>query len=212
MFHTLNTYDRARFTFSFMQYAAHVPNGDFVKYFRALLRLPLAAEYFPDLAVDNDRIVRHTPEGMVVLESDQTTEPLMKYLNPTSTQIEDTEVIQAAKFIHWAQTDEQHHALQVDLAVSHFRTAMHSYAQQYRLDGKQAAICVVVADIRYQGRAKNPAIVAALQSARPLDALLQIGEPKYHERLTVLRKEINALTADGTFGNRRYSIEQRDFV
>ncbi|MBK8564796.1 MAG: hypothetical protein IPN76_16030 [Saprospiraceae bacterium] len=42
----LNTYDRAKFTFTFMQYAAHVPNGDFVKYFRELLKLPLASEYF----------------------------------------------------------------------------------------------------------------------------------------------------------------------
>src|SRR5437868_4210168 len=28
----LNTYDRAKFTFAFMQFAAHVPNGDFVRY------------------------------------------------------------------------------------------------------------------------------------------------------------------------------------
>jgi len=43
----LNTYDRAKFTFSFMQYAAHVPNGDFVIFFRKLLALPNAADYFP---------------------------------------------------------------------------------------------------------------------------------------------------------------------
>ena len=30
LYHTLNTYDRARFTFSFLQFGAHVPNGDFV--------------------------------------------------------------------------------------------------------------------------------------------------------------------------------------
>src|SRR5262249_1670586 len=36
LYHTLNTYDRAHFTFSFLQYAAHVPNGDFVVYLRAL--------------------------------------------------------------------------------------------------------------------------------------------------------------------------------
>ncbi len=28
-FFCFNTYDRAKFTFGFMQYAAHVPNGDF---------------------------------------------------------------------------------------------------------------------------------------------------------------------------------------
>ena len=31
-YHALNTYDRAHFTFTFLQYAAHVPNGDLVNY------------------------------------------------------------------------------------------------------------------------------------------------------------------------------------
>ena len=52
----LNTYDRARFTFSFMQYAAHVPNGDFVCYLRKLLSLPNAADYFPHLKLVNGHI------------------------------------------------------------------------------------------------------------------------------------------------------------
>src|SRR5262249_15813229 len=45
-FLTLNTYDRAVFTFGFGQFAAHVANGDFVKYFRAMLALPNANDYF----------------------------------------------------------------------------------------------------------------------------------------------------------------------
>lgn len=212
LFHTLNTYDRARFTFSFMQYAAHEPNGDFVKYFRALLQLPLASEYFPDLRVQDGRIVRVLDDGVVALESNQSTEPLMKYLNPTALQVEDTEVIQSAKFIHWAQNDQAHRDLQVDLAVEHFRTQMFSYASQYKLDGKPETVCLLVADIRHQGRAKSPAIVAALAKGNPFEALLGIGEPKYHERLVTLRKEIKALTSDQTFGNRVYSIADRDFV
>ncbi len=39
VFHCINSYDRARFTFSFLQYAAHVANGDFVKFFRKLFAL-----------------------------------------------------------------------------------------------------------------------------------------------------------------------------
>src|SRR5512146_2408539 len=50
-FLTLNTYDAAAFTFGFGQFAAHVPNGDFVKYFRALLGLPNAADYFPHVGL-----------------------------------------------------------------------------------------------------------------------------------------------------------------
>lgn len=212
LFHTLNTYDSARFTFTFMQYAAHVPNGDFVKYFRALLALPQAREYFPDLRLAGGRIVRLTDDGEVPLESNASTEPLMHYFNPTSLQIEDTEVIQSAKLVHWAQNDPLHRDLQVDLAVAHFRTVMHSYAQQYGLDGKPAPICLLVADIRHQGRAKSPVIAAALASANPREALLNIGEPKYHTRLVTLRKEIKALEADSTFTSQRYSIAARDFV
>ncbi|MBA3804750.1 MAG: peptidoglycan-binding protein, partial [Acidobacteria bacterium] len=68
LYHTLNTYDRARFTFTFLQFAAHVPNGDFVVYLRALLKLPLASEYFPDLVLLNNRVCRITEHGTVPLE------------------------------------------------------------------------------------------------------------------------------------------------
>jgi hypothetical protein len=212
LYHTLNTYDRARFTFSFLQYAAHVPNGDFVVYLRSLLKLPLAIEYFPDLRLENNRIVRETDEGTIPLESDQTTDGLLDYLNPSLREIEDTEVIQAAKFIHWAQNDPSHRLAQIDLGIAHFRTRMAEYAKRYGLDGQPDTVCLVAADIRHQGRAKSPAIVAALQSAHPLKALLDIGEPKYHERLVVLRREINRLVAEGTLGHRRYSLAERDFV
>ena len=212
LYHTLNTYDRARFTFSFLQYAAHVPNGDFVIYLRALLKLPLAGEYFPDLRLENDRIARVTDNGIVQLESDHSTEGLMDYLNPSLSEIEDTEVIQAAKFVHWAQNDPIHRLTQVDVGIAHLRAKMAGYAEQYGLEGKLDTICLVVADIRHQGRAKSSAIVAALQSATPLKALLGIGEPMYHERLVVLRREINRLTAEGALGKRRYSLANRDFV
>jgi len=82
----------------------------------------------------------------------------------------------------------------------------------YGLNGAGEAICLVVADIRHQGRVKSPAIVSALLSSNPLNALLSIGEPKYHERVVVLRREIKALTADGTFGSLEYSIAKGDFV
>lgn len=212
LYHTLNTYDRARFTFSFLQYGAHVPNGDFVIYLRSLLQLPLAIEYFPDLRLENSRITRVTDEGTLPLESDHTTEALLDYLNPSLREVEDTEVIQAAKFIHWAQNDPRHRLTQVDIGIAHFQAKMSEYAERYGLDGQPDTVCLVVADIRHQGRAKSPAIVAALQSANPLRVLLDIGEPKYHERLVVLRREINRLVAEGTLGNGRYSLAERDFV
>jgi hypothetical protein len=212
LFHTLNTYDRAFFTFSFLQFAAHVPNGDFVVYLRALLKLPLAAEYFPDLVLVGERVCRVTDTGPVLLESDTSTAGLCDYLNPSVKEIEDTEVIQAAKFVHWAQTDPLNRQTQIDVGIAHFRRNMQQYAQRYALDGAPAAICLVVADIRHQGRAKSPAIVAALANPKPLDALLSLGSALYPQRVKVLRREINMLTADGTFGALQYSVSKADFV
>ena len=48
-FTTLNTWDRAAFTSGFLQFAAHQPDGDFVQWFRALLKRPEASDYFPML-------------------------------------------------------------------------------------------------------------------------------------------------------------------
>ena len=98
---TLNSYDSAAFTFGFGQFAAHVPNGDFVKYLRAMLGLPNAADYFPHLKVVNGRISAVEPgSSPKALESDDSTAPLMAYLNPTLNEVEDAEVIAAAKLIH----------------------------------------------------------------------------------------------------------------
>jgi hypothetical protein len=212
LYHTLNTYDRARFTFSFLQFAAHVPNGDFIRYFRSLLRLPLAKEHFPDLRLENGRIARLTNGGLVALESDQTTNGLLDYLNPTLNQIEDTEVIQAAKFIHWVQNDPDHRRTQIDIGIALFKANMVEYADRYGLDGRPDTICLLVSDIRHQGRAKSPAIVAALQNPDPVRALLGLGEPQYHERLVVIRREIEKLVAQGALGGRKYSVADRDFI
>jgi hypothetical protein len=212
LYHTLNTYDRAHFTFSFLQFAAHVPNGDFVVYLRALLKLPLAEEYFPDLTLQDNRVCLVTNDNVIALESDTSTSLLMDYLNPSLKEIEDIEVIQAAKFVHWAQNDEAHRQTQIEVGIAHFREKMSGYAKRYGLNGADDTICLVIADIRHQGRAKSPEIVAALQSSDPLNALLNIGEPRYHERLTTLRREIEALTNDGTFGSHKYSIDKGDFI
>jgi hypothetical protein len=214
LFHTLNTYDPAQFTFAFLQYAAHVPDGDFVVYFRELLQLPLAVEYFPDLRLDGGRIVREKNGVTIPLETSTSTAALRNYLNPTMTQVEDTEVIQAARLVHWVQNDPDHRRVQVNVGIAHFKKAMKQYSQWYGLDGREDFICAVIADIHHQGRASRPSpgIAKALKSAQPLDELLKIGEAKYKSRLVTLRREIESLLKDQTFGTRRYSAAQADFV
>jgi hypothetical protein len=212
LFHALNTYDRAHFTFTFLQFAAHEPNEDFVRYFRALLTLPAAADYFPDLVLENNRVCRKTDHGAVPLETDASTQLLQDYLNPSSKEVEDTEVIQSAKFVHWVQNDPAHRDMQVEVGVTHFRNKMASYAKTYNLDNVGDTVCLLVADIRHQGRAKNPEIIAALRSASPVESLLAIGEGPYTPRIQTLRAEIKKLTDEGTLGKHKYSSAARDFI
>lgn len=214
LFHTLNTYDSARFTFSFLQFAAHVPDGDFVRYLRGLLALPQASEYFPDLVLEQGRICR-AKDGVpkpVPLESATSTEGLMDYFNPASKEIEDTEVITSALLIHWARNDAKHRDWQVECGVRHIEANMASYAKRYALDGAPDVVCLVVADIRHQGRAKSPAIETALKAADPLEALLKLGASDYKQRIATLRAEIKKGVAAGVLGKHRYSAAQRKFV
>jgi hypothetical protein len=213
LYHTLNTYDRARFTFTFLQYAAHVPNGDFVVFLRTLLALPAAIDYFPDLTVQNQRVCKVDDNGPVPIESASSTELLMDYFNPSSDQVEDTEVIQAAKLVQWSQTDPAHRNVQVKVGIDHFRAKMKIYAGWYpMLNGAVPQICLMVADIHHQGRASSGTVRLALQSADPLAELLTIGEGQYDSRLQTLRREIGVLTDDGTFGSLKYSATKNDFV
>ena len=212
----LNTYDRAFFTFSFMQYAAHVPNGDFVRYFKELLALPNAKDYFPKLVVQNKRIFyRETTGTLTQLESDTTTENLMKYLNPSLDQIENQELICAARMVHWAMNDAAHQRIQVKIAVEHFKENMKQYAQSYNLDGYPAKVCQVVCDIRHQGRASSQQIISALNTngnfEKAYTNLLQLGQPLYASRISTVKTVIKNLTDAGLF-NKKYKVSKNDFV
>lgn len=215
-FQCLNTYDRAFFTFGFLQFAAHVPNGDFVKFFRALLALPPGPSYFPDLMVQGGRIVRLTETGVVPLESDSSTQPLMGYLNPSLIAIEDIEVINAAKFVHWSLNDADHRTTQVEIGIAQIRGAMAGYASRYALDQMLDKVCLVVTDIRHQGRGKSSQIIEALNTGGDQDAaynnLLQIGMPWFAPRIKTLKKAIATLVGEGRLGTTKYDVASGDFV
>ena len=212
----LNTYDRARFTFSFMQYAAHVPNGDFVRFFKELLALPNAPDYFPKLVVQNNRIFYRESSGTLTqLEDNASTEGLMKYLNPTLDQIESQEIICAARMVHWATNDAEHRRRQVKVAVENFKENMKQYAQSYNLDGFPDKVCQVVCDIRHQGRASSQQIINALNTGGNFETaynrLLQLGQPLYASRISTVRAVIKNLTDAGIFG-KKYKKSTNEFV
>ena len=215
-FMCINTYDRAKFTFSFMQYAAHVPNGDFVIFLKKLLGLENAKEYFPRLVLQNGRIhYKHSNGTLVQLETDNSTRGLMNYLNPTLTEVEEQELICAARFVHWAANDPSHRAIQVETAIDHFKKNMIAYDQRFNLDGVPAKVCQLVCDIRHQGRGTNDRIALALNTNHDFDRafsnLCTIGEVNYQARINTVRRTIEELSQDGSF-NKKYQRATNTFV
>ncbi len=215
-FTNVNTYDSARFTFGFFQLAAHVADGDFVRFFRALLGTPSGSDYFPDLSMQDGRIFRDTPAGPRQLESKDSSVGLMDYLNPSTSAVEPIEVINSAKLIDGANQFVDQRQAQVDEALSTARRTVASAAKNYGLDGMGDIVCLIVMDIRHQGRGGSQAIMQALHSSADektrIRNLLKIGWPKYKSRLETLEKEINRLAEASVLGTKIYRQATNDFA
>jgi len=215
-FKCLNTYDRAKFTFSFMQYAVHVPNGDFVLFLKRLLQLPNAAAYFPKLVLKDDTIFYKGSNGVLKqLESSSSTQELMDYFNPTLAEVDNQELICAARLVHWATNDPEHRALQVAIATEHFKKNMKEYHRRFGLDKVPADVCLMICDIRHQGRSSNDRIAAALNTngnyRKAFDNLCTIGSSNYQTRITTVKNTIKALKDRGLF-NKKYDARTGEFV
>jgi hypothetical protein len=211
----LNTYDTALFTFGFLQFAAHVPNGDCILYFRRLLALPQAKSYFPDLMVKDGRIRHSQDDEETLLETDDDTSGFQRYFNPDPALLSDEELRRAALCIHWCENDPDVRDLQVAVGVELFKNNMKRYAQKYALDQAPDAICAIVADIRHQGRAKSDAIRQALDVKGRWDVartnLLSLGLDRYPDRLQQLEATLRRLEDEGIFGRRVYDLASADF-
>ncbi|WP_320202101.1 hypothetical protein RMR16_024390 (plasmid) [Agrobacterium sp. rho-13.3] len=210
-FIVLNTYDRAAFTFGAFQFAAHVPNGDFVKFLRSMLERAEAEEYFPNLVVENRRICSVELMTEVQLEDDNSTQKLQKYLNQADEIVDDREIIAAAKLIHWTTHHIEVRQLQVHHCVSVAQQYMDRLDRRLNLDNRTAGECCVAFDILHHGRGGSntfPTLQRALASTKPLDKLLEIGEEQYAERIRTLRA---GLKAEPGFASKKWSTEHRDF-
>lgn len=215
-FFCFNTYDRAKFTFGFMQYAAHVPNGDFVKFLRELLKLPLAPDYFPRLELKDNRIhYRHANQTLTPLENDTSTQALMDYLNPSLLEIDTQETICTARMVHWAQHDSQNRSLQVSLAIDHYKANMPRYHTRLNLQNAPAKVCLVVCDILHQGRGTYDRIASAINTngnwEQAYTNLLIIGNSNYTSRINSLKRKISEGLTSGVL-NRTYDAATNSFI
>jgi hypothetical protein len=213
-FNCLNTYDSAGFTFGFLQYAAHVPDGDFVKFFRGLLELDERVNYFPELELQNGRIVQPTSSGVIKLETALSSEPLKRYLNPSGGEVEDREVLSSAKFIHWSAHSEKHRNVQVKIGVQTAKGKLLAAQKKVPLDGRSDKVCFVVFDILHQGRGTYQAMRQIIENnndAAAYEKLLLIGATSYKERIDTIRAEVAKLEAAGKMGSKRYVAAENDF-
>lgn len=191
-FLTLNSYDRAAFTFGFGQFAAHVPDGDFVRWLHAMLALPEARDYFPELSFVG---VRAHHEELGQLETAGSTAPLMAWLNPSATQVDDAEVTTAARLIHWTATNRPARLAQIAQMIASFRGYLAQADRRGLIEGRRAAECCVIADLLHHGRGGRAvwtSIAKALASADPFGRLMAIGSDQWAERKAMLRRLILA--------------------
>jgi hypothetical protein len=139
----------------------------------------------------------------------------MNYLNPTLTDIENQELICAARFVHWAMNDAKHRRIQVETAIEHFKNNMKHYAITFNLDGFPDKVCLVICDILHQGRAKNRHIIEAINTngnfEKAYNNLLQLGKEKYPERVRTVQTTITNLITQGVFG-KTYKQATNEFI
>ncbi len=215
-FNLINTYDRAAFTFGFMQMAAHTPNDNLILFFRDLLRLPEAAAYFPELELRNGRVFRINEDGSATdLEApiDGELRLFMRYLNPGDTSIELQEQLHAARLIHGANTSAAMREVQVKHAVE--RTAhkvVRRYHPWYNLDGQSDLVVTLIADIHHQGRASKATVAAALATPNPVAALLRVNHGQWSDRNERLEQITQQMVANGTLGTKVYDPATNLFV
>lgn len=220
-FNLINTYDRAKFTFGFYQLAAHTPRDNLILLFRILAGLSAFQSYFPELELRGGRLFRVDADGSATdLEQEFKASNgemqlmlFMNYLNPTRDEIERQEALQAARLIHWSNTDPDMRRAQVQVAAQILQRKFDKdYGPKLKLDGESDTVCAIVSDIRHQGRANNKAILGCLAASDKIEALLTINDAKFPGRNKRLRAQVEAAAKAGRLGKMRYIAATNDFA
>jgi hypothetical protein len=211
-FATLNTYDRAAFTFGAPQLAAHTPGENLILYFRALLALPNAGAHFPDLALRDDgtgAMRVHKISGNVNLEkSESVTRPngiverqlkrFMTYLNPSPTAVDKAELLAAARLMNWLRIDPAAREAQIAVFIASVKAKLReALVKAPALQGKPWPVALWVMDIRHQGRARFSVINAAASKPDPEAALAAIGSGTYPNRIKDVKAGVAKLKQSG---------------
>lgn len=215
---SINAWDRAHFTWGFYQLAAHTARDNLILLMRELLQLPSAGRYFPDLTLADGKVARKTATGPVSLEREERVSvgsgtetqlpDFMSYLNPSSSRVDETEVLTAAKFAAWAVEDNAMRDATVRVSVGIMKRKIKARAGTFGLIGKRPELAIWVSDMFHHGRGSTNQVKAALALNgldNQLDALSRIDTTGRHEvRLRSVRQSVQALRDEGRFDNVRF--------
>jgi hypothetical protein len=220
-FNRLNTYDRAAFTFGFFQMAAHTPRDNLVLLLRRAVELPEFNRLFPDLQLREGRL-HHVDGGISrdleaeefdAVSGENQLRALMRYLNPSSSELDPAEIVAAAKLVHLCEVSPAFCDLQVRTAIQICVTKFRNrYQRWYDLTGAPDTVCVAIADIHHQGRATRTTVRRALDSADPLSALVGIGRARHANRCDTLRNTVAELVDQGRLGTHVFEPAHGLFV
>lgn len=225
----VNSYDRAAFTFGFYQLAAHTPNENLILLFRALLKLPNAKAYFPDLTLDaSGRVTQQTATGPKNLErevevtlangSRETQIPdFMAYLNPSVSRTDIREIANAAKVIHWVRRDPAAMNASVLVPFEIMRKKIQRFTPIFALAGREPELAIWVSDLKHHGRGGrgvNDKISAALREPtldKKLAALSKIDnysdrhpQGQFKDRRNTVGTLIGKLRSEGRFAGVKF--------
>lgn len=213
-FATLNTYDRAAFTFGAPQLAAHTPGKNFIEYFRQLLALPDAARHFPELSLRQaigGKTTVHLASGGGFLDLEQVvlvTRPngkkenqlakLMAYLNSSATAVDHAELSAAARLVNWLRLDPKAKELQISVFIEHAKANLaRAKVNVAGFDGNDWKVGLWIMDIMHHGRGTFAEMANAMGSGMPLSGLKKIGAKSYKPRIDTIAKAIDTLDASG---------------
>ena len=213
-FATLNSYDRAAFTFGAPQLAAHTPKLNFIVFLRLILALPNADKHFPDLALrknaNGDVSVHHIVGANAEdLEQDElVTRPngrkerqlkrLMSYLNPSAVAIDDAELLTAARLMNWMKQDTGVRQAQIEVFIQQAKANLATAKKKIAgFSGDDWRIALWIMDILHQGRGTFAEMTAALGSARPEEGLMALGRDRYKQRIDTVAAAVGKLAKQG---------------
>jgi peptidoglycan hydrolase-like protein with peptidoglycan-binding domain len=201
MFNRVNTYDRAAFTFGFMQLAAHTPRDNLVLLLKVLLTQKGAENYLPELRLQGGLIRDAT--GRNLEEPDLSTKELtrlMRFFKPDYNRVTESEASAAGRLMHWTASSAEARDAQVETAVNIFRQRWMYFSRKYDVDLRtlpakvRAPVFVWAMDIRHQGRGTYASMAAAIKSSNPAASLSAIGADQAGpHRISTVQSRIAAL-------------------